>query len=159
MAFCQCARVAGGSTHFFGWIGRSNALAALLLISSNKRGRIATLRAIETEYQGCRFRSRAEARWAASPRHFADPVDLRTRWLNLDGKLYLPDFWVQCWDAWLKVKASKPLHADADKCRTVEMFVRHGRPSRLPGIGARDKRRPRSLLHRQAAPIVRWSER
>lgn len=50
--------------------------------------------AIETEYAGCRFRSRLEARWAVAF------DDLGVRWeyepegLDLDGIRYLPDFFL-----------------------------------------------------------------
>lgn len=51
-----------------------------------------TIKAIETEYAGCRFRSRLEARWAV----FFDHLDIRWNYepegLDIDGVRYLPDF-------------------------------------------------------------------
>lgn len=52
------------------------------------------MKAIETTYKGCRFRSRLEARWAV----WLDACGVR--WLyepqgfDLDGKAYLPDFFL-----------------------------------------------------------------
>lgn len=52
----------------------------------------ATIEAIETEYAGCRFRSRLEARWAV----VFDALGLRWEYepegLEFDGVRYLPDF-------------------------------------------------------------------
>ncbi|PSJ23916.1 hypothetical protein B7P34_36200, partial [Streptosporangium nondiastaticum] len=51
-----------------------------------------TIKAIETEYAGCRFRSRLEARWAV----FFDSLDIPWQYesegLDIDGVRYLPDF-------------------------------------------------------------------
>lgn len=50
------------------------------------------IRAIETEYAGCRFRSRLEARWAV----FFDRLGIRWNYepegYEFDGVRYLPDF-------------------------------------------------------------------
>lgn len=53
------------------------------------------IRAIETRYAGCRFRSRLEARWAV----FFDTLGIKWEYeaqgFDLgDGDLYLPDFWI-----------------------------------------------------------------
>ncbi len=70
-----------------------------------------TLKAIETNYAGCRFRSRLEARWAV----FFDSIS--TPWfyepqgytVGPDATPYLPDFWLPEFDLWVEVKgALKP---------------------------------------------------
>lgn len=52
------------------------------------------MKAIETKYNGYRFRSRTEARWAV----FFDSLGLRYDYekegFDLDGEWYLPDFWL-----------------------------------------------------------------
>lgn len=64
----------------------------------------ATIHAIETEYAGCRFRSRLEARWAV----FFDALGFE--WVyepqgyHLNGASYLPDFWLPDLDIWAEVK-------------------------------------------------------
>jgi hypothetical protein len=53
-----------------------------------------TIKAIETRYNGYRFRSRLEARWAV----FLDSLRVRyvyePQGVVLDGEPYLPDFWL-----------------------------------------------------------------
>ena len=74
------------------------------------------IKAIETKYQGYRFRSRLEARWAV----FLDALGVEWEYepegFDLgDGQAYLPDFRVKCWgtrgnigntpfDLWVEVK-------------------------------------------------------
>jgi hypothetical protein len=52
------------------------------------------IRALETHYNGFRFRSRLEARWAV----WLDTLGIGYRYehqgFNLDGLNYLPDFWI-----------------------------------------------------------------
>jgi hypothetical protein len=68
------------------------------------------LKAIETAYQGYRFRSRLEARWAV----FLTAVGLRWRYevegftLAEAGLYYLPDFYLPDWDVYLEVKPDLP---------------------------------------------------
>lgn len=64
-----------------------------------------TIKAIETSYAGCRFRSRLEARWAV----FFDALQViweyEQQGLELnDGTRYLPDFWLPQQRVWLEVK-------------------------------------------------------
>lgn len=62
-------------------------------------------RAIETIYNGYRFRSRLEARWAV----FMDAIGVAYQY-ELEGfklssgKLYLPDFYLPTLNTWLEVK-------------------------------------------------------
>lgn len=51
--------------------------------------------AIETEYAGCRFRSRTEARWAVLMDRLNIPWEYEPQgWEMPDGSRYLPDFWL-----------------------------------------------------------------
>lgn len=63
-----------------------------------------TIKAIQTRYKGYHFRSRLEARWAV----FLDALSLRWEYekegFNLDGLLYLPDFWLPAQRCWLEIK-------------------------------------------------------
>src|SRR5689334_22122679 len=53
-----------------------------------------TIKAIETQYKGYRFRSRLEARWAV----WLDSLGIQYRYeaegFDLDGEWYLPDFFL-----------------------------------------------------------------
>lgn len=67
------------------------------------------IRAIETSYRGCRFRSRLEARYAV----LFDA--LRIQWeyepqgyvVGEPGRPYLPDFWLPSERVWVEVKGSE----------------------------------------------------
>lgn len=66
------------------------------------------LKAIETRYNGYRFRSRLEARWAV----FFDQAGIRYEYepegFVLDGQNYLPDFFLPDIGAWFEVKGPYP---------------------------------------------------
>lgn len=65
------------------------------------------IKAIETRYKGCRFRSRLEARWAV----FFDTLGVKWEYekegydLGAAGR-YLPDFWLPNEQVWVEIKPS-----------------------------------------------------
>jgi hypothetical protein len=66
-----------------------------------------TIKAIETQYKGYRFRSRLEARWAV----FFDAVGLNFEYEKEGFDLgevgyYLPDFYLPTLDTWVEIKPS-----------------------------------------------------
>lgn len=89
---------------------------------------MADIKPIETFYNGYRFRSRLEARWAV----FFDALGVEYEYepegfLLPSGKRYLPDFKVKCWgtrgdksgppfDLWIEVKGNMT-ESDADKIK------------------------------------------
>jgi hypothetical protein len=62
------------------------------------------VKAIETVYNGYRFRSRLEARWAV----FFDILGIEYQYevegYDIDGVWYLPDFWLPGQQAWVEIK-------------------------------------------------------
>lgn len=62
------------------------------------------IKAIETRYAGCRFRSRLEARWAV----FFNTLSIRWEYepegFVVDGRPYLPDFRLPDLKRWVEVK-------------------------------------------------------
>lgn len=79
------------------------------------------LKAIQTEYQNCKFRSRLEARWAV----FFDTLGIEWEYekegfdLGEAGK-YLPDFWLPKLDCWVEIKPSAPPSPDEfTKCKAL----------------------------------------
>lgn len=67
------------------------------------------IRAIETSYAGCRFRSRLEARWAV----FFDTLGIAWQYEvqgyvagTYEPRAYLPDFWLPGTGTWAEVKGS-----------------------------------------------------
>lgn len=91
------------------------------------------MKAIETFYNGYRFRSRLEARWAV----FFDALGVKYEYepegFDLgDGDFYLPDFRVKCWgtrgdidekpfDLWIEVKG-RMTEEDARKIKKFAYF-------------------------------------
>lgn len=68
------------------------------------------MQAIQTEYNGYKFRSRLEARWAV----FFDMLKVRYHYepegyVLDDGKKYLPDFYLPDWCAYVEIKGQWPL--------------------------------------------------
>lgn len=64
-----------------------------------------TIHAIETEYNGYRFRSRLEARWAVFFDTLGVPYDYEPEGFELgSGIRYLPDFWLPTWNSWVEIK-------------------------------------------------------
>ena len=74
------------------------------------------LKAIDTFYNGYRFRSRLEARWAI----FFDEMKIKYEYekegYDLDGVWYLPDFWIPSWKAFVEIKGEQPTQQEIDKC-------------------------------------------
>lgn len=83
------------------------------------------LKAIETQYNGYRFRSRLEARWA----HFFNTLGVRYEYekegfdLPYGGK-YLPDFWLPQQQCWIEIKAEKPTEEELIKAADLAFMTR-----------------------------------
>lgn len=79
-----------------------------------------TLKAIETFYNGYRFRSRLEARWAV----FFDSIGIEYEYesegfdLEEAGR-YLPDFWLPGLDCFIEVKGKIPNELEKEKCKSL----------------------------------------
>ena len=75
------------------------------------------MKPIETVYNGYRFRSRLEARWAV----FFDTLHVVYRYeaegYDLEGVWYLPDFWLPELDCWVEIKAKRPTDEEQQKAR------------------------------------------
>lgn len=90
-----------------------------------------SLKAIETVYNGYRFRSRLEARWAVFFDHLdieyvyePEGFDLTETCVFLGYKLgqkvwYLPDFWLPQVKMWAEVKAKPFTSAEKQKCEAL----------------------------------------
>ncbi len=78
------------------------------------------IKAIETQYQGYRFRSRLEARWAV----FFDALGIKWEYEKEGydlGELgwYLPDFWLPDKQVWVEVKPQMPSEEESEKIRAL----------------------------------------
>lgn len=74
------------------------------------------MQAIETIYNGYRFRSRLEARWAVFFDALGIPYEYEKEGYELDGGVrYLPDFWLPQYQAYIEIKGQRPSHEEKDK--------------------------------------------
>lgn len=67
-----------------------------------------SIKPIETIYNGYRFRSRLEARWAVFFRAVGLEYQYEPEGFEMDGIRYLPDFYLPSIDRWFEIKG-KPL--------------------------------------------------
>lgn len=74
------------------------------------------IKPIETIYNGYRFRSRLEARWAV----FFSAVGLEYQYepegFEMDGIRYLPDFYIPSIDRWFEIKGKPLTVTEIKKC-------------------------------------------
>jgi hypothetical protein len=98
------------------------------------------IEAIQTEYNGYRFRSRTEARWAV----FFDAAGFRYEYEKegfklSDGTYYLPDFWLPDFGMWFEVKGGPATDDDLRKAELMlesghAVIVAEGPPSSEPNL-------------------------
>lgn len=83
------------------------------------------MRPIETKYQGYRFRSRLEARWAVLLDELSIKWEYEPEGFSLGSEpetiFYLPDFWIPELKCWLEIKGPAPSLQDKDKAGLLAM--------------------------------------
>jgi hypothetical protein len=84
------------------------------------------IKAIETAYNGYRFRSRLEARWAVFLDTLGIPYEYEKEGFDLDGLAYLPDFWLPDSKQWLEIKPEEPAF-DSEEVEKVRRLVALGK--------------------------------
>lgn len=84
-----------------------------------------SIKVIETAYNGYRFRSRTEARWAV----FFDALGIKYEYepegYDLDGIWYLPDFFLLQLDAYVEIKGKEFTFEEKEKCRLLAQKSGH----------------------------------
>lgn len=88
-------------------------------------GSIVLTKAIETVYNGYRFRSRIEARWAVFFDHLGMLYEYEPEGYEVGGTWYLPDFWLPTLYCWLEVKAAKPTQEEVQKAQLLGEVTGH----------------------------------
>ena len=77
------------------------------------------IKVIETLYNGYRFRSRLEARWAV----FFDTIGIKYEYekegFDLNGVWYLPDFWIPDLNYYLEIKGQYPANSEKEKSKLL----------------------------------------
>jgi hypothetical protein len=81
------------------------------------------LKPIETKYKGILFRSRIEARWALFYDKIKVPWEYEKEGYDLNGVLYLPDFWMPQQDCFIEIKGDKPNVKARDKAQLLSMVA------------------------------------
>ncbi len=66
------------------------------------------IKAIETEYNGLKFRSRIEARWAYVFDLLGVKYEYEKETYELPAGAYLPDFWLPQMERWVEIKGVAP---------------------------------------------------
>lgn len=92
------------------------------------------IKAIETVYNGYRFRSRLEARWAVFFDTLGIEYEYEPEGFDLDGLWYLPDFWLPEQAYWIEIKPDHPTCDEMEKASrlaqglNVNVFIVCGEP-------------------------------
>ena len=74
------------------------------------------IKAIETEYDGHRFRSRIEARWAVFFNAIGLKYEYEIEGFQMGELRYLPDFYIPSLDRWFEIKGKPLSEAEIKKC-------------------------------------------
>lgn len=84
------------------------------------------LNPIETTFNGDRFRSRREARFAVLLTELEVPYRYEMEGFDLGGVWYLPDFWLELAQTWVEIKGTTPTVDEVDKA--TRLALASGRP-------------------------------
>lgn len=91
------------------------------------------VKAIQTHYAGCCFRSRIEARWAVFFDYLGIGWDYEPQGFDLPSGLYLPDFLLDLGDGlWWEVKGASPTQHESnlawELCEATQklVYLAHG---------------------------------
>jgi hypothetical protein len=78
-------------------------------------------KAIDTIYDGCHFRSRLEARWAVFFKSLGIPYQYEVEGFDIEGLLYLPDFWLPEQRSFFEVKGPLTFNSGERKARALSI--------------------------------------
>jgi hypothetical protein len=81
------------------------------------------MKALETQYNGFRFRSRMEARWAVFMDALSVPFHYEPEAYDLDGLFYLPDFYLPVQGVFMEVKSPEADPVDWKKAEQLARFT------------------------------------
>ena len=84
------------------------------------------MKIIRTKFDGHRFRSRTEARWAVFFKAAGIAYEYEKEGIVLDGDPYLPDFWLPDMELWLEIKRRKPTPEEHSLCERLAAASGYG---------------------------------
>lgn len=82
------------------------------------------IKAIETEYNGYRFRSRLEARWAVAFDKMGHKYLYEHEGFELPSGRYLPDFYLPNMGIWCEVKPTDFTEEEMQKCAELALYTK-----------------------------------
>jgi hypothetical protein len=94
---------------------------------------------IPSHFNGTAYRSRTEARWAVFFDQLGIKVIYEPEGYILEGKAYLPDFFIPDWPAYMEIKGQNPSPVEVNKCNLlaretgVPVLLMVGDPAFLTG--------------------------
>ncbi len=91
------------------------------------------IKAIETEYDDYRFRSRLEARWAVFFKTLGIKYEYEKEGYDLDGIWYLPDFWFPRQQIWVEIKGE---NSGDDVVTKADRLVRYSKKGIAVCVGS-----------------------
>jgi hypothetical protein len=80
------------------------------------------LESIDTIYDGHRFRSRLEARWAVFFKKLSIKYEYEKEGFNLEGNWYLPDFWLPKQKCWIEIKGEEPTEKENELAHKLSHY-------------------------------------
>jgi len=119
---------------------------------------------IETHYNGYRFRSRVEARWAVFFDTLRLPFAYEHEGYDLDGVWYLPDFWLATLHNWIEIKGDFPDELELEKAQRLcqvtghDVFVFVGEPWYESKAAAVYRRIDQGRINAASRLSYRWLE-
>jgi len=99
--------------------------------------RIPNLKAIPTKYNGIKFRSRLEARWAIFMDNIGVKYEYEPEGFDLEGLWYLPDFWLPTFDGGSFMEV-KPTDLNDGEMEKVKRLARIGKKNVILAVGVPD---------------------
>jgi hypothetical protein len=124
------------------------------------------IKAIQTQYKGCNFRSRLEARWAV----FFDALGIKWEYEPegfefQNGLRYLPDFWLPEYKLWVEVKPQGKM-SDTDSQKVLELviagdapvYVTNGNPGDLGELQYRYTAMAGEINALSCPAVMDWSD-
>lgn len=100
------------------------------------------MKPIETVFDGYKFRSRLEARWAVFFTEAGIPFEYEPEGFDIAGVRYLPDFWLPEQKYWLDIKPKHIEPTDAEKMRAFSRKIRQD-ANKAFSVGADPDSQPR----------------
>lgn len=113
-------------------------------------------KAIETKYDGYKFRSRLEARWATFFNALDIPYEYEKEGYDLEGTWYLPDFWLPKQEYFIEIKGQEPTEEEAKKAKNLALYTNQSTHI-ISGNIAVPGHKNAHYIHSAHPPLIRLS--